>query len=110
MLYFIKDHLLINNIITDFEENINKISSINQVLNSIDNIDELKELKNQLNILFTDIENDTNILINTLKIVLFSIRKLYDDFSLLLNNYANIEEKLKMIINDNTLLIQKIKK
>ena len=109
MSYFNNDHLQINNIIIDFEENISKISSINQVLNSIDNIDEFNELKNQLNILFTDIENDTNTLINTLKIVQFNIRKLYDDFSLLQNNYEDIEEKLKMIINDNTLLIHKNK-
>ena len=109
MSYFNNDHLQINNIIIDFEENINKISSINQVLNSIDTIDEFNELKNQLNILFTEIENDTNTLINTLKIVQFNIRKLYDDFSLLQNNYEDIEEKLKMIINDNTLLIHKNK-
>ena len=109
MSYFNNDHLQINNIIIDFEENIGKISSINQILNSIDNIDEFNELKNQLNILFTDIENDTNTLINTLKIVQFNIRKLYDDFSLLQNNYEDIEEKLKMIINDNTLLIHKNK-
>ena len=109
MSYFNNDHLQINNIIIDFEENINKISSINQVLNSIDTIDEFNELKNQLKILFTEIENDTNTLINTLKIVQFNIRKLYDDFSLLQNNYEDIEEKLKMIINDNTLLIHKNK-
>ena len=109
MSYYNNDHLQINNIIIDFENNIGKISSINQVLNSIDNIDEFNELKNQLNILFTDIENETNTLINTLKIVQFNIRQLYDDFSLLQNNYEDIEEKLKMIINDNTLLLHKNK-
>ena len=109
MSYFNNDHLQINNIIIDFEENIGKISSINQILNSIENFDEFIELKNQLKNLFTDIENDTNTLINTLKIIQYNIRKLYDDFSLLQNNYEDIEEKLKMIINDNNILINKNK-
>lgn len=109
MSYFNNDHLQINNIIIDFEENIGKISSICQIINSIDNIEEFIELKNQLNNLLTDIENDTSTLINTLKIIQYNIRKLYDDFSLMQNNYEDIEEKLKMIINDNTLLIHKNK-
>ena len=109
MTYFNNDHLQINNIIIDFEENIGKISSISQIINSIDNFEEFIELKNQLHNLFTDIENDTSTLINTLKIIQYNIRKLYDDFSLMQNNYEDIEEKLKMIINDNTLLIHKNK-
>ena len=109
MTYFNNDHLQINNIIIDFEDNINKISSFNQILNSIDNIDEFFDIRKQLNNLFTDIENDTNTLINTLKIIQYNIRKLYDDFSLLQNNYEDIEEKLKMILNDNSLLLNKNK-
>ena len=109
MSYFNNDHLQINNIIIDFEENISKISSFNQILNSIDNMDEFIDLRNQLHNLFTDMENDTSTLINTLKIIQYNIRKLYDDFSLLQNNYEDIEEKLKMIVNDNSLLINKNK-
>ena len=109
MSYFNNDHLQINNIIIDFEENISKISSFNQILNSIDNMDEFIDLRNQLHNLFTDMENDTSTLINTLKIIQYNIRKLYDDFSLLQNNYEDIEEKLKMIVNDNSSLINKNK-
>ena len=109
MSYFNNDHLQIDNIIIDFEENISKISSFNQILNSIENLDEFIDLKKQINNLFNDIENDTNTLVNTLKIIQFNIRKLYDDFSLLQNNYEDIEEKLKMIINENSLLINRNK-
>ena len=109
MAYFNNDHLQVNNIIIDFEENINKISSFSQILNSIENFDEFIDIRKQINTLFNDIENDTNTLINTLKIIQFNIRKLYDDFSLLQNNYEDIEEKLKMILNDNSLLLNKNK-
>jgi hypothetical protein len=109
MSYFNNDHLQINNIIIDFEENISKISSFSQILNSIDNFDEFIDIRKQINTLFNDIENDTNTLINTLKIIQYNIRKLYDDFSLLQNNYEDIEEKLKMILNDNSLLLNKNK-
>ena len=109
MTYFNNDHLQINNIIIDFEDNISKISSFNQILNSIDNIDEFFDIRKQLNNLFTDIENDTNTLINTLKVIQYNIRKLYDDFSMLQNNYEDIEDKLKMIINENSLLLNKNK-
>ena len=109
MSYFNNDHLQINNIIIDFEENISKISSFSQILNSIDNFDEFIDIRKQINSLFNDIENDTNTLINTLKIIQYNIRKLYDDFSLLQNNYEDIEEKLKMILNDNSLLLNKNK-
>ena len=73
MSYFNNDHLQINNIIIDFEENISKISSFNQILNSIDNMDEFIDLRNQLHNLFTDMENDTSTLINTLKIIQYNI-------------------------------------
>ena len=86
MSYFSNDHLQINNIIIDFEENISKISSFNQILNSIDNMDEFIDLRNQLHNLLADMENDTSTVINTLKIIQYNIRKLYDDFSLLQNN------------------------
>ncbi len=109
MTYFNNDHLQINNIIIDFEDNINKISSFNQILNSIDNIDEFFDIRKQLNNLLTDIENETNTLINTLKVIQYNIRKLYDDFSMLQNNYEDIEDKLKMIINQNSLLLNKNK-
>ncbi len=109
MAYFNNDHLQVNNIIIDFEENINKISSFSQILNSIENFEEFIDIRKQINTLFNDIENDTNTLINTLKIIQFNIRKLYDDFSLLQNNYEDIEEKLKMILNDNSLLLNKNK-
>ena len=49
------------------KDNINKISSFNQILNSIDNIDEFFDIRKQLNNLFTDIENDTNTLIKYFK-------------------------------------------
>ena len=109
MAYFDNDHLLINNIMIDLEQNINKISNCNQLLNQINNIDEFRELRNQLNLLFNDIESDSKTIINTLKVIQFNIRKLYDDFSLFQNNYQDIEIKLKTIINDNSLLINKNK-
>ena len=109
MTYFNNDHLQINNIIIDFEDNISKISSFNQILNSIDNIDKFFDIRKQLNNLLTDIENETNTLINTLKVIQYNIRKLYDDFSMLQNNYEDIEDKLKMIINQNSLLLNKNK-
>ena len=109
MSYFNNDHLQINNIIVDFEENITKISNFSQVLQSIDNIDEFNDLRNQINNLFSDIENDTSTLINTLKIIQYNNRKIYDDLALLQNNNENLQEKLKMIIKDNSLLLNKNK-
>ena len=54
MSYFNNDHLQINNLIIDFEENISKISSISQILQSIDNIDEFNDLRSQITNLFKD--------------------------------------------------------
>ena len=107
MSYFNNDHLKINNIIIDFEENMNKISILNQSLSSIESLEEFNEVKAQLNTSLIDIENDTITLINTLKIIQYNNRKLYDDFSLLQNDYEEKDEKLKMIINENQLLINK---
>ena len=105
MSYFTNDHLKISDIIIDFEENINTISNFNKLLLSINNIDEFNNLRTKLNEQLKNIENNTNILINTLKIIQFNIRKLYDDFALMQCSYGDIENKLKAVINDNYVLL-----
>ena len=105
MSYLENDHLKISDIIIDFEENINKISNFNNLLISINNIDEFNNFRTELNFLLKNIENETNILINTLKIIQYNIRKSYDDFAIMQNNYEDIEKKLKSIINDNCKLL-----
>ena len=109
MSYFNDDHLKISDIIIDFEENITLISNFNELLLSINNLDQFNNLKIQLNDKLTNIENETNTLINTLKIIQFNIRKLYDDFAKMKCSYNEIEKKLKTIINDNYLLLNKNK-
>ena len=78
MSYLENDHLKISDIIIDFEENINKISNFNNLLISINNIDEFNNFRTELNFLLKNIENETNILINTLKIIQYNIRKSYN--------------------------------
>ena len=107
MSYLNNDHLKINNIIIDFEENINKISILSQALSSIESLEEFNEVRAQLNNSLIDIENDTITLINTLKIIQYNNRKLYDDYSLLQNDYEEKDAKLKMVINENQLLSNK---
>jgi hypothetical protein len=107
MSYINNDHLKINNIIIDFEENMNKISILCQALSSIESLEEFIDVRAQLNNSLIDIENDTITLINTLKIIQYNNRKLYDDYSLLQNDYEEKDAKLKMIINENQLLSNK---
>ena len=109
MSYFTNDHLKISDIIIDFEENMTLISNINKLLLSINNLDEFNNLKSELNEKLNNIENDTNILINTLKIIQYNIRKLYDDFAKMQCRYGDLENKLKAIINDNLNLLNKSK-
>ena len=107
MSYFSNDHLKISDIIIDFEENISLISNANKLLLTINNLDEFNNLKTELSEKLNNIENDTNILINTLKIIQFNIRKLYDDFAKMQCNYGDMENKLKAMINDNYTLLNK---
>ena len=107
MSYFSNVHLKISDIIIDFEENISLISNANKLLLTINNLDEFNNLKTELSEKLNNIENDTNILINTLKIIQFNIRKLYDDFAKMQCNYGDMENKLKAMINDNYTLLNK---
>ena len=109
MSYFNNDHLKINNIIIDFEENMNKISIFSKALSSIESLEEFIDARAQLNNSLIEIENDTITLINTLKIIQYNNRKLIDDYSLLQNDYEEKDAKLKMIINENQLLSKKKK-
>ena len=109
MSYFTNDHLKISDIIIDFEENISLISNANKLLLTINNLDEFNNLKTELSEKLNNIENDTNILINTLKIIQYNIRKLYDDFAKMQCRYDDLENKLKAIINDNLNLLNKSK-
>ena len=107
MSYFTNDHLKISDIIIDFEENMTLISNTKKLLLSINNLDEFNNLKAELNEKLNSIENDTNILINTLKIIQYNIRKLYDDYAKIQCSNGDLENKLKAIINDNYALINK---
>ena len=107
MSYFTNDHLKISDIIIDFEENMTLISNTKKLLLSINNLDEFNNLKGELNEKLNNIENDTNILINTLKIIQYNIRKLYDDYAKIQCSNGDLENKLKAIINDNYALINK---
>ena len=107
MSYFTNDHLKISDIIIDFEENMTLISNTKKLLLSINNLDEFNNLKAELNEKLNNIENDTNILINTLKIIQYNIRKLYDDNAKIQCSNGDLENKLKAIINDNYALINK---
>ena len=107
MSYFTNDHLKISDIIIDFEENMTLISNTKKLLLSINNLDEINNLKAELNEKLNNIENDTNILINTLKIIQYNIRKLYDDNAKIQCSNGDLENKLKAIINDNYALINK---
>ena len=107
MSYFTNDHLKISDIIIDFEENMTLISNTKKLLLSINNLDEFNNLKAELNEKLNNIENDTNILINTLKIIQYNIRKLYDDYAKNQCSNDDLENKLKAIINDNYALINK---
>ena len=107
MSYFTNDHLKISDIIIDFEENMTLISNTKKLLLSINNLDEFNNLKAELNEKLNNIENDTNILINTLKIIQYNIRKLYDDYAKIQCSNGDLENKLKAIINDNYALINK---
>ena len=107
MSYFTNDHLKISDIIIDFEENMTLISNSKKLLLSINNLDEFNNLKAELNEKLNNIENDTNILINTLKIIQYNIRKLYDDNAKIQCSNGDLENKLKAIINDNYALINK---
>ena len=107
MSYFTNDHLKISDIIIDFEENMTLISNTKKLLLSINNLDEFNNLKVELNEKLNNIENDTNILINTLKIIQYNIRKLYDDNAKIQCSNGDLENKLKAIINDNYALINK---
>ena len=107
MSYFTNDHLKISDIIIDFEENMTLISNTKKLLLSINNLDGFNNLKEELNEKLNNIENDTNILINTLKIIQYNIRKLYDDFAKIQSSNGDLENKLKAIINDNYALINK---
>ena len=107
MSYFTNDHLKISDIIIDFEENMTLITNTKKLLLSINNLDEFNNLKAELNEKLNNIENDTNILINTLKIIQYNIRKLYDDNAKIQCSNGDLENKLKAIINDNYALINK---
>ena len=107
MSYFTNDHLKISDIIIDFEENMTLITNTKKFLLSINNLDEFNNLKAELNEKLNNIENDTNILINTLKIIQYNIRKLYDDYAKNQCSNGDLENKLKAIINDNYALINK---
>ena len=107
MSYFTNDHLKISDIIIDFEENMTLITNTKKLLLSINNLDEFNNLKAELNEKLNNIENDTNILINTLKIIQYNIRKLYDDYAKIQCSNGDLENKLKAIINDNYALINK---
>ena len=109
MSYFTNDHLKISDIIIDFEENMTLISNTKKLLLSINNLDEFNNLKAELNEKLNNIENDTNILINTLKIIQYNIRKLYDDYAKIQCSNGDLENKLKAIINDNYALNKHIK-
>ena len=107
MSYFTNDHLKISDIIIDFEENMTLISNTKKLLLSINNLDEFNNLKAELNEKLNNIENDTNILINTLKIIQYNIRKLYDDNAKIQCSNGDLENKLNAIINDNYALLNK---
>ena len=107
MSYFTNDHLKISDIIIDFEENMTLITNTKKLLLSINNLDEFNNLKAELNEKLNNIENDINILINTLKIIQYNIRKLYDDYAKIQCSNGDLENKLKAIINDNYALINK---
>ena len=109
MSYFTSDHLKISNIIIDFEENLLLISGFNKSLAAISNLDDFNNLKSQLNEQLINIENETNILINTLKIIQYNIRQLYDDFAKMKCNNEELNTKLKTKINDNFILLNKNK-
>ena len=109
MSYFNNDHLKISNIIIDFEENISSISNFNKLLSNINNLDEFNNLRNELCNQLNNIENETNILINTLKIIQFNIRKLYDDKAKIVYENEDLEIKLKARINDINILLKKNK-
>ena len=109
MSYFTSDHLKISNIIIDFEENLLLISGFNKSLAAISNLDDFNNLKSQLNEQLINIENETNILINTLKIIQYNIRQLYDDFAKMKCNNDELNTKLNAKINDNFILLNKNK-
>ena len=109
MSYFNNDHLKISNIIIDFEQNLSVISDFNNILISINNIDEFNNLRAQLNKELKNIENETYILINTLKIIQYNIRKLYDDFGKMQCNCEELGKKLKAKNNDYLKLLSKNK-
>ena len=100
MSYFDNDHLKISNLIIDFEENLLLISDFSKLLFSINNLDEFKNLRAELNEQLMNIENETNILLNTLKIIQYSIRKLYDDYATIKYSYEDNEIKLKSKFNE----------
>ena len=109
MSYFDNDHLKISDLIIDFEENISIISNLREKLLNINNIEEFNNLRTELYELLKNTENETNILINTLKIIQFNIRKLYDDYAKNQCNYEDAEIRLKAKINDNHILLNKNK-
>ena len=109
MSYFDNDHLKISNLIIDFEENLLLISDFNKLLFSINNLDEFKNLRAELNEQLMNIENETNILLNTLKIIQYSIRKLYDDYATIKYIYEDNEIKLKSKFNEIQALLNKNK-
>ena len=107
MSCFDNDHLTISNIIIDFEENLLLISDFNKSLFSINNLEEFNNLRAELNEQLMNIENETTILINTLKIIQYSIRKFYDDYAKIKCGYEENEIKLKSKINENKSLLNK---
>ena len=107
MSCFDNDHLTISNIIIDFEENLLLISDFNKSLFSINNLEEFNNLRAELNDQLMNIENETTILINTLKIIQYSIRKFYDDYAKIKCCYEENEIKLKSKINENKTLLNK---
>lgn len=109
MSYFDNDHLKISNLIIDFEENLLLISDFSKLLFSINNLDEFKNLRAELNEQLMNIENETNILLNTLKIIQYSIRKLYDDYATIKYIYEDNEIKLKSKFNEIQALLNKNK-
>jgi len=107
MSYFSNAHLKISNIIIDFEENITSISNFNKLLENINNLEEFNNLRTELYNQLNNIENETNILINTLKIIQFNIRKLYDDYAKIQCEHEDLEVKLKVKINEYNILLKK---
>ena len=107
MSCFDNDHLTISNIIIDFEENLLLISDFNKSSFSINNLEEFNNLRAELNDQLMNIENETTILINTLKIIQYSIRKFYDDYAKIKCCYEENEIKLKSKINENKTLLNK---